>query len=131
MNSFKSFWLAALLLVSAQFTFAQTAPTAKPSAKGATEQFQIKTSAVCDMCKARLEKAMAYEKGVQEAHLDVPSQVLTVSYRPDKTTPATLRTAVQRTGYDADDQTAEARAYERLPDCCKKTNKVHSDTGHK
>ena len=36
-----------------------------------------------------------------------------------------LRTAVQKTGYDADELTADARAYGRLPDCCKKTNAVH------
>ncbi|PJJ59306.1 heavy-metal-associated domain-containing protein [Hymenobacter chitinivorans] len=129
MKTLRSFWLAAVLLLTAQFSFAQTTAAAKTKGP-ATEVFQIKTSAVCDMCKARLEKALAYEKGVQEAHLDVPSKVLTVSYRPDKTTPAALRTAVQRTGYDADEQAAEARAYDRLPDCCKKTNNVHQDAAH-
>ncbi|GAA4004755.1 hypothetical protein GCM10022408_15680 [Hymenobacter fastidiosus] len=124
MNFFKPMLLALLVACSSQTTQAQD----KTRAKGpATEQFQLKTSAVCDMCKARLEKVMAYEKGVQQAILDVPSQVLTVSYRPDKTSPTALRTAVQRTGYDADDQPAEVRAYDRLPDCCKKTNAVHSD----
>ncbi|TGE25330.1 copper chaperone [Hymenobacter aquaticus] len=129
MNTLKSVLLSAFVLLFSQFGYAQKAPAAK--AKGpATEQLQVKTSAVCDMCKARLEKAMAYEKGVQEAHLDVASQVLTVAYRPDKTTPDALRTAVQRTGYDADTQVAEPRAYDRLPDCCKKTNSVHPGTGH-
>ena len=103
---------------------AQTAPVAQAkSSSTATAQF--KTSAVCDMCKARIEKSLAYEKGVQSASLDVPSKVLTVTYRADKTTPEALRTAVQKTGYDADDLTADARAYNRLPDCCKKTNAVH------
>jgi mercuric ion binding protein len=92
-----------------------------------TATAQFKTSAVCDMCKARIEKSLAYEKGVQSASLDVPSKVLTVTYRTDKTTPAALRTAVQKTGYDADELTADARAYNRLPDCCKKTNNVHTD----
>ncbi|WBA42241.1 heavy-metal-associated domain-containing protein [Hymenobacter canadensis] len=124
MNSLKFLLLSAASLVSFS-TQAQTAAPAK--AKGpATEQVQLKTSAVCDMCKTRLEKAMAYEKGVQAAVLDVPSQVLTISYRPDKTTPDALRAAVQKTGYDADSQPAEARAYDRLPDCCKKTNAVHT-----
>jgi mercuric ion binding protein len=126
MTTFKTFLLALLLLVTAQATQAQG--QAKAKAKGpATELFQMKTSAVCDMCKARLEKSLAYEKGVQEATLDVPSKVLTVAYRPDKTTPAALRAAVQRTGYDADGQLADQRAYDRLPDCCKKTNNGHSD----
>ena len=105
---------------------AQTAPAVK--AKGpASETVQFKTSAVCDMCKARLEKSMAYEKGVQAATLDVPSKVLTVTFRPDKTSTPALRTAVQQTGYDADELPADARAYSRLPECCKKTNNVHSD----
>ena len=103
---------------------AQTSPAASAKTAGTTT-VQFKTSAVCDMCKARIEKSMAYEKGVQSAVLDVPSQMLTVTYKSDKTTPAALRTAVQKTGYDADDQTADARAYNRLPDCCKKTNAVH------
>ncbi|WP_201978767.1 heavy-metal-associated domain-containing protein [Hymenobacter rubidus] len=103
---------------------AQTAPVAAAQSAGlATAQF--KTSAVCDMCKARIEKSLAYEKGVQSAVLDVPTKVLTVQYKADKTTPAALRTAVQKTGYDADELTADARAYNRLPDCCKKTNAVH------
>ncbi|MBF9140527.1 heavy-metal-associated domain-containing protein [Hymenobacter properus] len=115
-----------LLSISAQAQApATTAPaTAQASANGlATVKF--KTSAVCDMCKARIEKSLAYEKGVQSAVLDVPTQVVTVTYKADKTTPAALRTAVQKTGYDADDLTADARAYNRLPDCCKKTNAVH------
>ena len=103
---------------------AQTAPVAAVATTGvATAQF--KSSAVCDMCKNRLEKSLAYEQGVQSAVLDLPSKVLTVTYRADKTTPEALRTAVQKTGYDADEQIAEARAYNRLPDCCKKTNAAH------
>jgi copper chaperone CopZ len=108
---------------------AQTAPlAATKTANTATAQF--KTSAVCDMCKSRIEKSLAYEKGVQTASLDVPSKVLTVTYRSDKTSPAALRTAVQKTGYDADEVIADARAYNRLPDCCKKTNAVHMDAAH-
>ena len=103
---------------------AQTTPVAATNPTGTTTA-QFKTSAVCDMCKARIEKSLAYEKGVQSAVLDVPSKVLTVTYRADKTTPEALRTAVQKTGYDADELPADARAYNRLPDCCKKTNATH------
>ncbi|RZK16881.1 MAG: heavy-metal-associated domain-containing protein [Hymenobacter sp.] len=122
-----AFSLLTLLSIGGLAAQAQTAPVAAATstkAKGA-EQVQFKTSAVCDMCKARLEKSLAYEKGVQSAHLDVPSKVLTVTYNPAKTTPTALRTAVQKTGYDADDATADNRAYDRLPECCKKTNTTH------
>ncbi|MBJ6109653.1 heavy-metal-associated domain-containing protein [Hymenobacter sp. BT523] len=112
------------LLSSSPSAHAQTSPAASAKPAG-TATVQFKTSAVCDMCKARLEKSLAYEKGVQSATLDVPTKVLTVTYKADKTTPDALRTAVQKTGYDADQLTADARAYSRLPDCCKKTNAVH------
>ena len=124
----KAFAFSLLLaLGAAPAAQAQTAPVtaATPTKKG-TEQVQFKTSAVCGMCKARLEKSLAYEKGVQAAYLDVPSKVLTVTYNPAKTTPAALQTAVQKTGYDADQLTADARAYDRLPECCKKTAAAHS-----
>jgi mercuric ion binding protein len=121
-----AFSLLTLLSISGSIAQAQTTPTSSGATKAkGTEMAQFKTSAVCDMCKARLEKSLAYEKGVQAAHLDVPSKVLTVTYNPAKTTPAALRTAVQKTGYDADETTADARAYDRLPDCCKKTNSTH------
>lgn len=114
--------LAVLGFTSVQAS-AQTSPAAAAKTGNATAKF--KTSAVCDMCKTRLEKSMAFEKGVQSANLDVPSQMLTVTYRADKTSEANLRTAVQKTGYDADAAPADSRAYSRLPDCCKKTNAVH------
>ncbi|UOQ67502.1 hypothetical protein [Hymenobacter volaticus] len=81
MKSVKTFLLALVTLLTTQVAQAQTTPKAKAKTAG-TEQVQMKTSAVCDMCKTRLEKAMAYEKGVQAAVLDVPTQVLTVTYRP-------------------------------------------------
>ncbi|OON67283.1 heavy-metal-associated domain-containing protein [Hymenobacter sp. CRA2] len=126
MKSFRSLCFGLLAVFFASAANAQTAP-AKTKLKPGTEQVQIKTSAVCDMCKARLEKSLAYEKGVQSATLDVPTQVMTVVFRADKTTPDALRAAVSATGYDADQQMANAKAYDRLPDCCKKTNGIHAN----
>ncbi|AYA36976.1 copper chaperone [Hymenobacter oligotrophus] len=125
MKTFRALSFGLLAFVGTQFSQAQdTKPKAKQ--KAGTEQVTIKTSAVCDMCKARLEKSLAYEKGVQAAVLNVPTQMLTVTYRTDKTNADALRSAVVATGYDADTKTANAKAYERLPECCKKTNAVHS-----
>ncbi|MDO7845817.1 heavy metal-associated domain-containing protein [Hymenobacter sp. M29] len=117
--------LSFLSLLSISATAQTPTPAAAQTSPKGTATAKFKTSAVCDMCKARIEKSLAYEKGVQSAVLDVPTQIVTVTYKTDKTTPAALRTAVQKTGYDADDLTADTRAYNRLPDCCKKTNAVH------
>ncbi|QKG51428.1 heavy-metal-associated domain-containing protein [Hymenobacter sp. BRD67] len=122
----KSFAFSLLALLSfAGAAQAQTTQAATATASKGTETVQFKTSAICDMCKARIEKSMAYEKGIQAANLDIPSKVLTVTYNPAKTTPDAIRAAVLKTGYDADQATADARAYDRLPECCKKPASTH------
>ncbi|MBA3899941.1 MAG: cation transporter [Bacteroidetes bacterium] len=93
--------------------------------KKKTEEISIKTSAVCGMCKNSLEKAMAYEKGVKKSSLDKESQVLTVVYNPKKTDAEKIRKAITEVGYDADEMSANPKAYENLNECCKKDNKVH------
>jgi mercuric ion binding protein len=110
--------LLSVLLTGLFFSDAHAQETALQTAK-------IKTSAVCDMCKATIERAVAYEKGVKAVSLDVKSRMLTVSYRPDKTNLDKIRTAVSKTGYDADSVTADPKAYEKIDACCKKENAVH------
>jgi periplasmic mercuric ion binding protein len=83
-------------------------------------EIKIKTSAVCDMCKETLEKAMAYEKGVKSSNLDVESAVITVNYNAAKTNPDKIRKAISEAGYDADDVKANEKAYSKLNACCKK-----------
>ncbi len=120
--------LLALILVltaTASATAQSGAPTKATPAR--TAQAQILTSAVCAMCKTTLEKAMAYEKGVKAAELDVESKMLTIVYQPDKTSLDKLRLAIARTGYDADSVQADPRAHQRLPDCCQKSAAPHAD----
>ena len=104
------FFLTAILL-SFGTSFAQN--------KG-VETVQIKTSAVCEMCKETIEKEMSFTKGVTEASLDVKSAMLTVSFRSNKTSLEAIRKAINAIGYDADESPATAEAYEKLHGCCKK-----------
>ena len=83
-------------------------------------EVKIKTSAVCDMCKTTLEKAMAYEKGVKQSSLDVELAILTVAYNPNKTNAEKIKKAITEAGYDADELVANTRAYNKLNACCKK-----------
>lgn len=101
---------------------AQAADTALVKKDG-IQTMQIKTSAVCDMCKETLEKAMAFEKGVKDSKLDVDSKILTVKYDPKKTSPEKIKKAITLTGYDADEMPADSAAYERLDSCCRKDSK--------
>ncbi|ARS37819.1 MerP protein [Pontibacter actiniarum] len=87
-----------------------------------TQTVQIKTSAVCNMCKKTLEKRLASEKGVKSSSLDVDSKVLTVVFDSRKADADSIRKAVTETGYDADQLPADENAYNRLHACCKKGN---------
>ncbi|MCX6285944.1 MAG: heavy metal-associated domain-containing protein [Bacteroidetes bacterium] len=84
------------------------------------ETIKIKTSAVCDMCKDRIEQGMAFEKGVKNVVLDVDTKIVSITYNPSKTTPDDLRKAISKLGYDADNVVADKAAYAKLPACCKK-----------
>jgi copper chaperone CopZ len=85
----------------------------------------IKTSAVCGMCKERIEGCLAFEKGVKSASLDVDTKVATVIFNPSKTSPVQLRNTLSKLGYDADTIPANQAAYAKLPACCKKDAPKH------
>jgi hypothetical protein len=56
-----------------------------------TETIKIKTSAVCGMCKDRIENGMAFEKGVKDVSLDVETKEATIRYNVKSTNPDELR----------------------------------------
>ena len=89
------------------------------------EKIIIKTSTECSMCKERVEKEMAYTKGITSAILDVEKSELTVTYKPHKTTLKKIREAISNLGYDADTIKASKKAYNNLPHCCQKGGMPH------
>jgi periplasmic mercuric ion binding protein len=107
-----------LFLVSTQSMAQTTSKTVK-----------IKTTAVCGMCKDRIEKGLSYEKGIKSSDLDVKTRIVTVVYDEKKTNPDKIRTAISKTGYDADEVKADKVAYEKLPGCCK-SGKPCTHEGH-
>lgn len=90
-----------------------------------TAIIKIQTSAICGSCKARIEKNMAFEKGVIDVVLDLETKIATITYKTSKTSPDALRLAMSKIGYDADNIPADPVAYEKLPACCKKGAEPH------
>ena len=88
-------------------------------------EIKIKTSAVCGMCKDRIEQGLAYEKGIKDVALDLDTKIATVKYNPSKTTQEEIRNAISKLGYDADSIPADKTEYQKLPECCKKDAKPH------
>jgi len=79
----------------------------------------IKTSAICEMCKEAIEYDLTFEKGVKNAILNLDNKVVSVVYNPDKTNPQTIRERITRVGYHADTLKRDPEAYNNLPFCCK------------
>jgi copper chaperone CopZ len=90
-----------------------------------SDTVMIKTSAVCGMCKDRIEGALAFEKGVKSSTLDTDTKEVTVVFNPAKTSKVQLERAIAKLGYDADSIPANQSAYNKLPACCKKDAPKH------
>lgn len=86
----------------------------------------IQTSINCDHCKAcetcgqNFQTNMLKIKGVKMYELDENKKTITVYYNAQKTDLPTIRTAISKLGYDADEVKADPLAYEKLDGCCKK-----------
>jgi copper chaperone CopZ len=105
--------------------FFQTSAQENSAKKAKSETIQIKTSAVCGMCKQKIQSAVYDLKGVKSAELDLPTKTLTVTYKPSAVTPDEIRKAITEVGYDADEMKADSAAYDKLEKCCKKDAAPH------
>ena len=108
------FFAAALMLVAFMSSFAGS--PAKPK----TEVVNIQTTAVCESCKARIEKALKSTDGVIEANLNLTNKKIKVKYNSEKTTADQIRTVIANTGYDADNVKKNEDGFKKLPHCCQK-----------
>ncbi|OQX99926.1 MAG: hypothetical protein B6I24_01370 [Bacteroidetes bacterium 4572_128] len=87
---------------------------------------EIKTTAICGMCKDRIEKILAYEKGIKSSEVDYKTGIVKVKYKSHKTDINKIREAIANAGYNADDVKKNEEAYKKLPDCCKKEKEKKS-----
>ena len=90
--------------------------------KSRTVTANIKTSAVCGMCKERIEEKLNYTKGVVFAELNLDNKVLTVRYKTKVITADQIRKVISKTGYHADDLIRDLEAFNNLPGCCRDKN---------
>jgi periplasmic mercuric ion binding protein len=93
--------------------------------KKKTETIEIQSSVVCGMCEDRVIENMAFEKGVKDVKVDLETKVISLTYKTNKTDKQTLKKAITKIGYDADEMQADDAAYEKLPACCKKDAPPH------
>jgi copper chaperone CopZ len=81
-----------------------------------TETFKVWGN--CEMCKARIEKAVKAE-GVTSAIWDVKTKMLAVTFEPSKTSLEVLSKKLASVGHDTEKYKADDKAYNALDACCK------------
>ncbi len=90
------------------------------------EKAVIKTALYCDHCRLcetcgkNFDANMLKIKGVKMFELDDKNMTITVYYNGQKTNLKTIKTAISKMGYDADEIKADLAAYDKLDGCCKK-----------
>jgi mercuric ion binding protein len=82
-------------------------------------KLEIKTSAICEMCKETIEYDLTFTKGIKFAELNLENKVVTVEFNPKKISADDVRKRITMVGYHADWLERDSTAYENLPFCCK------------
>ncbi len=72
---------------------------------------------VCGMCKTRIEKA-AEGRGLEKAQWDASTQLLTLTFIPERFDVEKAKQRILAAGHDVEDRTADQIAYKNLPACC-------------
>lgn len=80
-----------------------------------TETLKVKGN--CDMCKERIENAVN-ELPTAKGDWDAETQMLTVTYSPEKTSLEAIAKNIAKVGHDNELFSAEESVYEKLPGCC-------------
>ena len=74
------------------------------------DECKIKVSAECNSCKDKIEKNIAFEKGIKDVNVDLETKVVTLKYKPDQTNPEKLLKAIEKLGYKAELVKSEDKA---------------------
>lgn len=98
--------------------------------QSANQTITIQTNGKCEQCKKLMMENVPQWKGVEKCSYDVKTAKLTITYQSQKTSPETLRAAVSKLGYDADNVKADQEARAKLPACCTRSTSSKGCGGH-
>jgi periplasmic mercuric ion binding protein len=114
MKTISLFFAITIFLATGINISAQTA--SKPTTQQKTESFKVWGN--CDMCKARIEKAVKAE-GATSADWNKKTKILTVTFDPAKTSVDSFSRKLATVGHDTEKYRADDKAYDALDSCCK------------
>jgi copper chaperone CopZ len=89
------------------------------SQKAGESSVTLKANVTCQSCKNKIEKNMAYEKGVVSVDANIEADVVTIVYKTDQTNSEALSAALKKHGYD---NSLEGAAVTDSSKCVKKAH---------
>lgn len=101
--------LTMMIALLGMFTQVQAQEKKTKSKADKVEKMTCWASIDCESCKTKVEKNIAFEKGVKELDVDLKKKLITISYRSDKTNPQKLEKAIQDLGYKTEIVTQEEK----------------------
>ena len=106
------------VVLCSALAFGVLAVAACSTAETRTAKINVPT-AQCMMCANNIDKALKKVDGVTEVNVDMDVKVVNVTYDAKLTDLATMEQAIAAAGYQANQASADSKAYASLPDCCK------------
>ena len=94
-----------VLLITLCAVFAFSTVYAQKVQKNPKETVTFVVNMECDNCVKKIEKNIAFEKGVTDLQCDLSTHTAKVTYRTDKTTAEKLIAAFKKIGYTAEAKT--------------------------
>lgn len=76
--------------------------------------------AKCETCKARVEGKVYELKGVQQVEMNPGNETIRVVFNPKRMKIETIKTQINKSGYDADEMIASEKEVAELDGCCRK-----------
>ena len=83
-----------------------------------TEKVSFEVTGNCEICKKRIEKSALTVKGVKAANWDIPSNLISIVYNPNRATSLKIQNTIAQIGHDTPLAKATDEIYNKLPLCC-------------
>lgn len=104
------------LVITALFALIVSCGKSEP-----TETAVVKvSSAICGECASTITTAVKKLNGVKTVAVNTDEKTATIEFVPAVAKLGDIENAIVMSGYSANDKPADAAAFEKLPDCCKK-----------
>ncbi|WP_236263887.1 heavy-metal-associated domain-containing protein [Dysgonomonas sp. Marseille-P4677] len=72
----------------------------KAPLKNDKETVLFDVSMTCENCQKRIEKTVAFEKGVTDMKVDLENKTVQIEFKKTQTTVANLQAAIEKLGYE-------------------------------